>query len=309
MKVVSKKRKMNDWKRIIPYYIMLLPGLIYLIINNYIPMFGITIAFKKLNFREGIIGSPWVGVDNFKFLFASSDAWTIIRNTLGYNLVGIVLGTLLGLALAILLNELRNKYFKNFYQSMILLPYLMSWVIVSYLSYAFLSSESGLFNSVLQRFGMDAISWYNEPKYWPIILIFSNIWKTIGYGMIIYYSSIVGISEEYYEAARLDGASKWQQIKNITLPLMKPAVITMLILGIGNIFRSDFGLFYQLPRNSGALYDVTRTLDVYVYNALMKNNDFGMSSSASFVQSIVGFILVIGANELVKKYNKENRLF
>lgn len=306
-KVTGKKKR--NWKRIIPFYIMMLPGLAYLIINNYIPMFGVVIAFKKLNFRKGILGSDWCGLDNFKFLFSSSDAWTTIRNTLGYNLVGIILGTVLGLAMAILLNEIQSKNAKKFYQSMVLLPYLMSWVIVSYLCYAFLSSESGLLNNVLQRFGMDAINWYNEPKYWPFILIFANIWKTVGYGMIVYYSSIVGLSQDYFEAARLDGASKWQQIKNITLPLMKPAVITMLILGIGNIFRSDFGLFYQLPRNSGALYSVTRTLDVYVYNALMKNNDFGMSSAASFVQSIVGFVLVIAANQLVKKYSKENAMF
>ena len=288
---------------------MMLPGLVYLIINNYIPMFGVIIAFKKMNFRKGIFGSDWCGFDNFKFLFSSSDAWTTIRNTLGYNIVGIILGTVLGLTMAILLNEIHSKNAKKFYQSMVLLPYLMSWVIVSYLCYAFLSSESGLFNNILQRFGMDAINWYNEPKYWPFILIFANIWKSIGYGMIVYYSSIVGLSQDYFEAARLDGATKWQQIKNITLPLMKPAVITMLILSIGNIFRSDFGLFYQLSRNSGALYGVTRTLDVYVYNALMKNNDFGMSSAASFVQSIVGFILVIAANQLVKKYSKENAMF
>ena len=309
MKSKINVKKKRNWKRIIPFYIMMLPGLVYLVINNYIPMFGVLIAFKKLNFRKGILGSEWCGLDNFKFLFSSSDAWTTIRNTLGYNLIGIVLGTVLGLTMAILLNEIHNKQAKKFYQSMVLLPYLMSWVIVSYLCYAFLSSESGLLNSVLQHLGLHAVNWYNEPKYWPFILVFANIWKSIGYGMIVYYSSIVGLSQDYFEAAKLDGATKWQQIKNITLPLMKPAVITMLILSIGNIFRSDFGLFYQLPRNSGALYSVTRTLDVYVYNALMKNNDFGMSSAASFVQSIVGFVLVIAANQFVKKYSKENAMF
>lgn len=307
-KAIRVKKKMN-WKRIWPFYIMMVPGIAYLLINNYIPMFGVLIAFKKLNFTKGILGSEWCGLDNFEFLFSSADAWTITRNTIGYNFVGIVLGTVLGVAMAILLNEIQNKYAKKFYQSAVLLPYLISWVIVSYLCYAFLSAESGLFNSVLKSLGLEAVNWYNEPKYWPFIIIFSNIWKTIGYGMIIYYSSIVGLSQDYFEAARLDGATKWQQIKNITLPLIKPAVITMVILNIGNIFRSDFGLFYQLPRNSGALYDVTRTLDVYVYNALMKNNDFGMSSAASFYQSIVGFILIVAANQLVKKVSKENALF
>lgn len=304
-----KRKNKKNWKRIFMIYIMMVPGLAYLIVNNYIPMFGVVIAFKKLNFREGIFGSPWCGLDNFKFLFSSSDAWIIIRNTIGYNVIGIILGIVFGLMLAIMLNEITKKLWQKFYQSMILLPYLMSWVIVSYLAYAFLSADSGLINSLLKGLGMQPVSWYNEPKYWPFILVFANIWKSIGYGMIVYYASLVGISTEYYEAARLDGASKWQQIRSITLPLMKPTVITMLILNVGNIFRSDFGLFYQLPRNSGALYDVTRTLDVYVYNALMKNNDFGMSSAASFIQSVVGFILIVTANAIVRRYNKENALF
>lgn len=305
----KRVRKKRNWHRIIPFYVMMIPGLAYLIINNYIPMFGVVIAFKKLNFRDGILGSPWAGLQNFKFLFASSDAWKIIRNTLGYNIIGIILGVVFGLMLAIMLNEITGKLSQKFYQSMILLPYLMSWVIVSYLVFAFLSADSGLFNNLFKSLGLSTISWYNEPKYWPFILVFANIWKSIGYGMIVYYATLVGISTEYFEAARLDGASKWQQIKNITLPLMKPTVITMMILNIGNIFRSDFGLFYQLPRNSGALYDVTRTLDVYVYNALMKNNDFGMSSAASFVQSVVGLILIMIANWIVRKYNEENALF
>ena len=306
---ITNKKKKYNWKRILPFYILMLPGIVYLIINNYIPMFGIIIAFKKLNFRKGILGSDWCGLDNFKFLFSSSDAWTITRNTIGYNVINIILGTVLALAMAVLLNEIRNKYASRLYQSLVLLPYLMSWVIVSYLAYAFLSSESGMANSFLTKLGMDSVSWYNEPKFWPYIIVFANIWKGIGYSMIIYLSSIVGISQEYFEAARLDGATKWQQIKKITLPLIKPAIITMLILSLGMIFRSDFGLFYQLPRNSGALYSVTRTLDVYVYNALMKNSNFSMSSAASFFQAIVGFIFIVVSNQLVKKYSKDNALF
>ncbi len=307
-KNIKVKRKKN-WKRIIPFYVMMLPGIIYLIINNYMPMFGTVIAFKKLNFAKGIFGSPWAGLSNFKFLFASKDAWIIIRNTLGYNIFNIILGTILGLAMAILLNEITSKKSKKIYQSAVLLPYLMSWVVVSYLLYAFLSSESGMFNSVLQGMGQDPISWYNEKKYWPFILVFANIWKSIGYSMIVYYAAIVGLSQDYFEAARLDGATKWQQIRHITLPLVSPAVITMMILNVGMIFRSDFGLFYQLPRNSGALYSVTQTLDVYVYNALMKNNDFGMSSAASFIQSIVGLVLVVVTNKIVARYDKNSALF
>lgn len=305
-KFSTKKR---NWKRIIPFYIMMLPGVVYLIINNYIPMFGVVIAFKKLDVRKGIFGSPWIGLDNFKFLFSSSDAWTVTRNTLGYNIVGMLLGIVLALTMAILLNEVKSKNTTKMYQSLILLPYLMSWVVVSYLGYAILSADSGMANGLLRSMGMETVNWYNEKKYWPFILVFSSLWKGIGYSMIVYYSSIVGISQDYYEAARLDGATKWQQVAKITLPLMKTTIITMVILGLGQIMRSDFGLFYQMPRNSGALYSVTRTLDVYVFNALMNNSDFGMSSAAAFFQSIVGFFMILGANTLVKKVSKESAMF
>lgn len=289
---------------------MALPGFLYMLINNYIPMFGISIAFKKLNFREGIWGSPWVGFKNFKFLFASADAWIITRNTILYNVAFFIVGNALAITIAILINEIQSRVAKKAYQSLILLPYLMSWVIVSYLAYTFLSAETGMFNkSILEPLGLEAVNWYQEKKYWPFILIFVSVWKSVGYSMIIYLSSVVGISMDYFEAAKIDGASKWQQIKYITLPLLKPTLITLFILSVGQIFRSDFGLFYQMPRNSGALYSVTRTLDVYVYQALMKNNDYSMSSAASVFQSVVGFILIIAANKLVKRYESNSALF
>jgi putative aldouronate transport system permease protein len=256
------------------------------------------------------LGSEWCGFDNFKFLFGTQDAWIITRNTILYNVAFFIVGTIAAVAMAILLNEVRNKFFSKAYQSLTLLPFLMSWVVVSYLAYAFLSAETGLINnSILAPMGMDKINWYQNKTYWPIILIIVNAWKGVGYSMIIYLSSIVGISQDYYEAAWLDGANKLQQIKHITLPLLKPTVIVLLILSIGQIFRSDFGLFYQIPLNSGALYSVTQTLDVYVYQALMKNSDFGMSSAASVYQSIIGFVLIVTANQIVRKYNPENSLF
>lgn len=304
-----KKRKIR-WKNYIPFYLMALPGIIYMICNNYLPMAGIIIAFKHLNLRKGVLGSDWCGFDNFKFLFASQDAWIITRNTILYNAAFIVLGTVLSIALAVFINEIRNKRLSQIYQSLILLPFLMSWVIVSYLVYALLSGETGLINnSILKPMGLNPVSWYNTKEYWPFILFICNTWKTIGYSMIIYLSSITSISQDYYEAALIDGASKWKQITNITLPLLKPTVITLFILSIGRIFYSDFGLFYQIPRNSGTLYSVTRTIDVYVYNALMKNSDFGMSSAASVYQSMVGFVLVMLANAVVRKFSKENALF
>ena len=306
----NRAKKKISWKRIWPFYLMALPGFLYMLINNYIPMFGISIAFKKLNFREGIWGSPWVGFKNFKFLFASADAWIITRNTILYNVAFFIVGNALAITIAILINEIQSRVAKKAYQSLILLPYLMSWVIVSYLAYTFLSAETGMFNkSILEPLGLEAVNWYQEKKYWPFILIFVSVWKSVGYSMIIYLSSVVGISMDYFEAAKIDGASKWQQIKYITLPLLKPTLITLFILSVGQIFRSDFGLFYQMPRNSGALYSVTRTLDVYVYQALMKNNDYSMSSAASVFQSVVGFILIIAANKLVKRYESNSALF
>ena len=234
----------------------------------------------------------------------------IIRNTVLYNLLFLFLGTALAVALAILLNEVKSKNMGKLYQSLILIPYLMSWVIASYLVYAFLAQDIGIVNnSILKPLGKEAVSWYSEKKYWPYILTFAYMWKNMGYMMIIYYSSIVGLSADYFEAASLDGATKWQQIRQITLPLIKGTIITMVILNLGRIVTSDFSLFYQIPKNNGALYSVTQTLDVYVYNALMKNSDFAMSSAASVFQSIVGFIFVLITNAVVRKYNEESALF
>ena len=310
VKAIKSRRAKGTWKRYLPFYLLALPGLIYLLCNNYLPMFGIVIAFKKLNFAKGIFASKWIAFDNFKFLFRSSTAWIIIRNTVLYNVSFIILGTVFAVMAAILLNEIRSKYASRTYQTLILLPYLISWVIVSYLVSAFLSADTGLINnSILKPLGLASINWYSETKYWPFIIMFVYLWKATGYSMIIYYSSIVGISQDYYEAASIDGATKWQQIRTITLPLLKPTIITLFIMSVGHIFNSDFGLFYQVPRNSGVLYDVTQTIDVYVYNALMKNSDYGMSSAASVFQSVVGFILVVAANKVIRKSHPESALF
>lgn len=293
-----------------PYYLMVLPGLIYLLINNYIPMFGIMIAFKKMDYSKGIFGSSWCGFDNFRFLFRTKDAWIIARNTILYNVAFFLIGTAASVMLAILINEITSKRLSKLYQTVILLPFLMSWVVVSYLTFAFLSADTGFFNNtLLPELGMDAINWYNDKSYWPFILVIVYVWKSVGYSMIIYLSGIVGISQDYYEAARIDGAAKLAQIRYITLPLLKPTVITMFIMSVGQIFRSDFGLFYQVPKNSGPLFEYTRTIDVYVYQALMKNSDYGMSSAASVFQSIVGLVLIVLANQLVRKYQESSALF
>lgn len=309
-KAIAKQKKKIRWKRVIPVYLMLLPAMIYFLINNYLPMYGITIAFRKLDYKLGILRSPFNGFENFKFLFASGNLGPILRNTILYNLVFMVIGTVLPITVAILFNEIRNKWAKKTYQTMILVPHLMSMVIVSYLVFAFLSADTGFINkSIIEPLTGNTISFYQEKKYWPFILTFVHQWKGIGFSMVLYLSTILGISIEYYEAAKVDGATKWQQIRHVTLPLLKPTVITMLILSISKICMSDFGLFYQVPKNSGTLYSVTQTIDTYVYNALMNQNNIAMSSAASVLQAIVGFILIIAANAFIRKTSKENAIF
>lgn len=294
----------------IPLYLMFLPGAIYLLINNYIPMAGLVIAFKQVNWNKGILKSPWVGFSNFEYLFKTKEAWNITRNTLGYNIIFIILGTVIAIAVAILLNEITSMMLKKTYQTVILLPYLISMVVVSYLVYAMLSSENGFVNlSILRPLGKQEISWYTESKYWPAILIIIYIWKTFGYNCILYYATLVGIDRGYYEAAVIDGASRWQQIRHITLPELVPTIITLTLMSIGKIFYSDFGLFYQVPMDSGPLYDVTNTIDTYVYRGLIRQNNVGMSSAAGFYQSIIGFVLVLLANYAVRRISKENALF
>lgn len=294
----------------IPLYLMFLPGAIYLLINNYIPMAGLVIAFKQVNWNKGILKSPWVGFSNFEYLFKTKEAWNITRNTLGYNIIFIILGTVIAIAVAILLNEITSMLLKKTYQTVILLPYLISMVVVSYLVYAMLSSENGFVNlSILRPLGKQEISWYTESKYWPAILIIIYIWKTFGYNCILYYATLVGIDRGYYEAAVIDGASRWQQIRHITLPELVPTIITLTLMSIGKIFYSDFGLFYQVPMDSGPLYDVTNTIDTYVYRGLIRQNNVGMSSAAGFYQSIIGFVLVLLANYAVRRISKENALF
>lgn len=304
------KTKKHNWKRWLPLYLMMAPGLIYIFINNYIPMFGTIIAFKHINYQKGILGSDWVVLKNFKFLFATNDAWVITRNTLLYNLAFIVINTVVGIILAIFICDVVSKKLKKLYQSAVLLPYLMSIVIISYIVFAFLSTENGMVNnSLLIPFGKNPISWYAEPKYWPFILTLVNVWKGVGYGCLIYISAINGIPKDYYEAANLDGAGKWKQIRCITLPSLVPSVITLTLLSIGRIFYSDFGLFYQVPLDSGTLYSATNVIDTYVYRALIKLGNVGMSSAACLYQSVVGFVLVLTANLIVRKVSKENALF
>jgi len=305
----SSKTKHRKGPKNIALYLLMIPGLLYLLINNYLPMFGLSFAFKKINYTVGVFESPWVGIDNFRYLFKTSDAYIVFRNTILYNLVFIVLGTVLAITVAILLGQIKKRMLRV-YQTSILIPYLLSTAVISYLAFAFLSMDNGFINnSILEPLGMDAVGWYSAPGYWPVILTIIYLWKSFGYSSILYYATLIGIDDSYYEAAVIDGASTWQQIKFITLPCLKSTIITLVVIHLGRMFYSDFGLFYQVPMNNGMLYSTTNTIDTYVYRSLLQLNDVGRSSAAGFLQSILGFVLVLGANTLTRKVDKENALF
>ncbi|WP_350343037.1 sugar ABC transporter permease [Proteinivorax tanatarense] len=308
------KRTAKNIKKNRVWLLMTLPGLIWLIVLKYIPMFGQILAFKDFKFHPdgflaSIYHSEWVGLDNFRFLFGSRDAWVITRNTVLYNLVFIVLGLVLAVGFAIVLSEIANKRLTKVYQTGMLFPHFLSWVVVSHFVFAFLSVERGMFNRILEAFGQDPVFWYNEPKFWPFFIVGISQWKGVGFNSIIYLAAIVGIDKNYYEAALIDGASKWQQIKHVTIPMLKPLMIILTLLSIGNIFSADFGLFYQIPRDSGPLYPVTNVIDTYVYRGLMSMGDIGMSTAAGLYQATVGFVLIMITNYIVRKIDEENALF
>ncbi len=302
-KLEKKERFKND----VPLYLMMLPGILYLICNNYLPMFGILLAFKRINYAKGILASPWVGFSNFEYLFKTKDAFIMIRNTVLYNAVWIIMDLVIAVFVALCMNEIAKRKIAKVIQPVICFPSMVSAVILSFIVYAFLSNAYGYLNTVV--FTDNPISWYTEAKYWPIILTIVHIWQNAGQSSIIYMASIGGIDKGLYESARIDGATKWEQIKYITLPLLKPMITMMLLLSVGRIFNSDFGLFYQIPLGNGMLYSTTQTIDTFVYRALMVNNNVGMSSAASVFQAVIGFVLVLVSNLFVKKVNPENSLF
>ncbi len=306
MKHRKKGSSNSSWRM----WLIAAPGIVYLFINNYIPMFGIFLAFKDYKYTRGIFGSAWCGLDNFEFLFRTNDARIMTRNTLLYNLSFIVVGTIAAIFIAILLTELGERIRAKFFQASLLLPNLLSWVVIGVISFAFFNADSGfLDNTVLPALGLQPISFYSETKYWPLILLLVYLWKNTGYTCIIYMASIAGINKEIYESAQLDGASKLHQIFRITLPMLKPTVIITTLMSVGRVFFSDFGLFYQVPQNAGKLFPVTQTIDTYVYRALMESNNISMAAAAALFQSVMGFLLVVGANALVRKIDKDNALF
>ena len=307
--VKKKKRSKAFSKSNLTLLGMCVPVIIFMIIFNYIPMIGVTIAFKDFRYDLGFLNSEWVGFKNFEFFFKSDGWYIVLRNTIGMNLLFITFGMFTQICLALLMNELRKKLFIKVYQTILFFPYFLSWVVISYIVYAFLSPTSGYLNTILGSLGMDQVMWYDAPEYWVTILVILQVWKGMGYGTILYYSALLGVDPEYYDAASIDGANKFQQIWHISIPFLKPMMTIILILSIGHVMNADFGLFYQVTLNSGRLLSVTEVVNTFVYRALTQTGDVGMASATGLFQSFVGFILVFGSNMVVKKINPENSFF
>jgi putative aldouronate transport system permease protein len=293
------------------FSLLALPAAVWYQLFCYLPMFGIIIAFKNYRvsggFLKSIIASQWIGLDNFKYLFANRDIWFIIRNTIAYNAIMIVVGTALTVSLALIVSELHNKIAAKVYQTIMFFPYFLSWVVVSALVWGFLSYDMGMANSVLESWGLPAQRWYMEPKFWPPFLIFMSQWKNMGYGMVVYLAAITSLDKSINEAAIIDGATKWQQIWRLTLPMIKPVIILMFIMAAGRIFYSDFGLFFQVPRASNSLYTTVSTLDVFVYKQL-RNASTGMASAAAMAQAVTACVMTLLVNGIVKKIDQESAM-
>ncbi len=295
---------------------MVLPGAIWLLLLRYLPMFGIVMSFQNFEIYydnptllNNIIHSPWVGLQNFEFLFATRDCWSMLFNTIAYNLVFIILGTVISVAFAIMMSELTTKRLMKTYQTMMFFPFFLSWVVASYFLYAFLAPDDGLLVHLFKDAAITQTGWYNDMKPWPYLIVFAHMWKNVGYTVVLYMAAIVGIDTSLYEAARIDGASKWQQIRHVTLPHLTTLIVVLLIINVGKIFNSDFGLFYTVPMNTGALIPVTQVVDTYVYRALISTGDIGMSTAAGLFQSAVGFVLVLITNTIVRKVDPDSAMF
>ena len=288
--------------------ILAIPGIILLLIFNYMPMGGLVIAFKNYVYSKGIFGSEWNGLENFKFFFTSQDAWRITRNTVGYGVLFIVLGIVTGVGLALMLYEVRSRRALKIYQTSMILPSFLSWVIIGYITYIFLNTNEGVINRILLSLGFEKVEWYNDPKYWPFILSIVRVWQSIGMGSLVYYASLMGIDTEILEAAQIDGATKGQQIIHILIPELSSVICIMLIMNMGTVIKGDFGLFYQIPRDIGVLYPATDIIDTYVFRGV-RNSNFSISAAVGFFQSFVGLFMVVITNHIVAKIEPDNAMF
>ena len=290
---------------------MTAPGVLLLLVFSYLPLSGLLIAFKNYRAADGIFGSAWAGLQNFRFLFTSGVAWRITFNTLWLNGLFIVTTLIVSLSLALLINEVRSRSraLSNFYQTALFFPFFLSYVIISYFTFALLNTDQGLLNGLLKELGGTPVRWYAEPDRWPVILVLVNLWKNVGFSVVLYLSGMLAIDPEYYEAASLDGASKWQQMRFITFPMLAPLITITVLLAIGRIFFSDFGLFYFVTRDTSLLYPTTDVIDTYVFRALRQLGDFGMAGAAGLYQSVIGFVLVLFSNWIVKRRDPDRALF
>lgn len=314
LQILKRKRSLS-FRSNMELLLLCIPTLLLVIVVRYIPMGGLLMAFEDFNAAKGIIGSKFIGLKNFTFFFKSQDLWIVIRNTIGYNLTFIILGTFCAIAVALLMDEIVNRSALKVYQTIMFFPYFLSWTVGSYIVLAFLDPYSGMVNELFSTIGLKTVSWYTEPKYWPFIFVIANLWKGIGASSVVYYAGLTGINSEYYEAARIDGANSFQIVTKIKIPLLAPLICILLIMSVGGIFHSDFGLFYIVPQGggtsgvTGVLRNVTLVADTYVYSALKDVGDVGMATAAGLCQSLMGFVLVLLANFTVRKISEENSLF
>ncbi|MFS0725269.1 ABC transporter permease [Paenibacillus sp. 1P07SE] len=288
--------------------LLALPSILYIFVFSYLTMFGVVIAFKNYRYDLGILGSEWVGFSNFRFFFISEKAFIVTRNTILYSLWFWVVTTIAALLVAILLNEISRRWSK-YYQTIMFLPTFVSWVVVMFLVQMFLSHDYGFLNRFSESIGLDRIRWYLEASYWPSILTAAHLWKSIGFSALVYYAGIVAIDPSYYEAARMDGASRFQMARKITIPMLAPLIIILMIMAIGNMFRGDFGLHFFVPNNSPLLFNTTDIIDTFVYRTLSVSGDIPMATAVGLYQSAVGLVLVVAANYTVRKFSEENSLW
>lgn len=306
---MAKTSRLKRLKQNYELLLLILPGSLFLLIFSYLPMYGITLAFQEFNYKQGLFGSPFVGLGNFKYLFMTDTAWRITINTLLLNGLFIVTGMAASIAIALMLFDITRKWTVKLYQSVLIFPRMLSWVVIGYMFYGIMSPQYGLLNSLLASLGIDKVDWYSRAELWPGILTLANIWAGAGMSSVLYYATLVGIEKDYFDAAAVDGASRWQITCKVTIPFLYPVITLLLILAIGNIIRADFGMFYNLTRNVPTLFSTTDVIDTYVFRALNSIGRPGMAAAAGFYQSVVGFVLIIVTNSLVRRFAPENSLY
>jgi putative aldouronate transport system permease protein len=289
--------------------LMCTPAILFFIFFSYVPLPSSYIAFTRFNYNSGIFGSQFVGLDNFKFLFTSGILWQLLRNTVLYNLAFIIIGNVVQMAVAILLNEVGSRYFKKITQSVLFLPYFISAVLVSLLVYNLINYDFGFLSNVIRSSGGEMPKFYSMPKAWPFIIVIVNLWQTTGYGSVVYFAAIMGIDVSILEAAKVDGANAFQRIRYITLPSLKPTFVILLLFAVGSIIRGNFGLFYNLVQNNSTLFSTTDIIETYVYRSMLNNFNFSQGSAVGLFQSVVGFGIVMACNAVVKKLEPDNALF